>query len=121
MGRAALLFLCFVDIKSPTFELMAVELLDSLCDSLLLGEFNKGKSSWMTGIAVIRQEYLYHLPHFRKKTFKLALRRIVAHVTNENLVANNNLLSVNISPLDLLRSPVRKEAGDYPGPFLDLP
>ena len=94
MGGAALLLLCFADMKSPTVELMAFELLDGLCDSRLLGELDEGKPSWTTGIAIIRQEYLYHLPHFRKKTLKLALRCIVAQVPDENLVANDDLLSM---------------------------
>jgi hypothetical protein len=73
---------------------VAIEPLDGRCGSLLLSEFDEGKSSWTTGIAVGRQKYLYHLPSSRKKTFKLALHRIVAQVPYKNLGANDDLLSM---------------------------
>ena len=86
--------LCFLDSETPTIELLAVESLDGLCGSRLLGKFDKGKSSWTTGTAVVGQEYLYHLPHFRKKAFKLILRCIVAQVPDKNLTADDALLSM---------------------------
>jgi hypothetical protein len=73
---------------------LAVESLDGLCGSRLLGKFDEGKSSWTTGAAVAGQEYLYHLPHFRKKAFKLVLRCIVAQVPDKNLGADDALLSM---------------------------
>jgi hypothetical protein len=91
---AALPLLCFLDTEAPTIELLAVESLDGLCGSRLLGKFDEGKSSWTTGTAVVGQEYLYHLPHFRKKAFKLVLRRIVTQVPDKNLGADDALLSM---------------------------
>lgn len=81
--------------KAPAFQLVAVELLDGFCGSRLLSKLDESEPSWTTSIAVSWQEYLYHLTHFRKQTFKLVSRRIVAQVSDEDLGANDDLLSVD--------------------------
>jgi len=73
-------------------ELVAVEPLDSLCASPLLGEFDKAKPSCTTGVAVDWQSHLCHVAYFRKKSFEIVLRCIVAQVPNKNLGADDALL-----------------------------
>jgi hypothetical protein len=71
---------------------VAVELLDGLCDSHLLGELDKAKPSCATGDAVEWQNHLCHVAHFGKKSFKIFLRCIVAQIPNKNLGADDALL-----------------------------
>jgi hypothetical protein len=91
--------------KTPALELVAVEPLDSLCASLLLGEFNKGKTSCAAGVTVDWQGYLCHVTDFRKKSFKIVLRRIVAQVPNKNLGANDDLLTSGLSTTPIFLRP----------------
>ncbi len=76
--RAALPLLCLAHTKTPPVKLVAVEPLDSLCGRGLLGETDEAKSLGTTGGAVDWQKHFCQMARFRKKSFKIFLRRIVA-------------------------------------------
>ena len=70
--------------KTPTIELLAVELLDSLNDAYLVREFDERESPRATGAPIGGQEDFYNLTDFGKEVFELALRSIVTQVSDKH-------------------------------------
>ncbi len=69
--------------KTPTLELLAVELLDSLNDTYLVREFDERESPRATGAPIGGQEDFYNLTDLGKEVFELALRSIVTQVSDK--------------------------------------
>ena len=103
ISRAWLPLDCLFNTQAPAFELVAVEFLNGVCSGSPLRELHEGKSSWTSGFTVGWYGYLYHLAHFRKKTFEFALRRIVTQISYKNFAANDVLLSGRLSTIAALR------------------
>ncbi len=70
--------------KTPTIELLAVELLDSLNDTCLVREFDEGKSPRTTGAPIRGQEDFDNLTDLGKEVFELAPRSIVTQVSDKH-------------------------------------
>ena len=70
--------------KTPTIELLAVELLDSLNDTCLVREFDERESPRATGAPIGGQEDFYNLTDLGKEVFELALRSIMTQVSDKH-------------------------------------
>lgn len=83
-----------VDTQRSAFELVTVELLDSLGDFIRLGEFDESESSRTACGSVRRHEDIDDIADLREENLEIGLRRVVTDIPNENLRSDGVLLPV---------------------------
>lgn len=68
----------------PAVELLAIELLDGLCNRRFVRERDEGETSRATGYPVNRQKHLGNVSHLRKEAGEFALGGVKTEVSDKD-------------------------------------